>query len=330
MGSQQVDHSARWLAAVQLKNSINKHWRPRYDRGCGRACRPRRAAAGAPIALCRRCPAAAPLPPPRQRPVAGGEGLSARPHPAAHLPGRQPGTAAAESAALPECATGSRHCRPSPPCARAAPSTPRQIAVQVALMVAKAARFDFPAAWPTLFTELLAGLSAGEGGAAAQPLLGRRTYFVLHHVLKELSTKRLAADQKAFAQARRAAGAARAARAALPLRPARHGRPARRSRRCCLTTSTAAGARCWATSWPACPPRWRRRARPRRRRCCSRLSAGCCCSRWGAGGALTARRAPPRATPRGPRAPARHDGLPRRCWPAARAPACRLRSCGGC
>jgi hypothetical protein len=30
----------------------------------------------------------------------------------------------------------------------------------------------------------------------------RRTYFVLHHVLKELSSKRLAADQKAFAQVR--------------------------------------------------------------------------------------------------------------------------------
>jgi hypothetical protein len=33
VGNQQVDHSARWLAAVQLKNSVNKHWRPRYDRG---------------------------------------------------------------------------------------------------------------------------------------------------------------------------------------------------------------------------------------------------------------------------------------------------------
>jgi hypothetical protein len=33
VGSPQVAHSARWLAAVQLKNSINKHWRPRYDRG---------------------------------------------------------------------------------------------------------------------------------------------------------------------------------------------------------------------------------------------------------------------------------------------------------
>lgn len=77
-------------------------------------------------------------------------------------------------------------------------------------MVAKVARFDFPSQWPSLFSDLLAGLepnaaaaaTAGGGGSAAGPslLLVRRTYFVLHHVLKELSSKRLAADQKAFAE----------------------------------------------------------------------------------------------------------------------------------
>jgi hypothetical protein len=87
-----------------------------------------------------------------------------------------------------------------------------QIAVQVALVVAKAARFDFPSQWPTLFNDLLAGLqgspaaAAAAGGAAAPAgpsmLVVRRTYFVLHHVLKELSSKRLAADQKAFAEVR--------------------------------------------------------------------------------------------------------------------------------
>jgi hypothetical protein len=93
------------------------------------------------------------------------------------------------------------------------PYLPLQIAVQVALVVAKVARFDFPSQWPTLFNDLLAGLQAASGTAAAAAAAGgaaapagpsmlmvRRTYFVLHHVLKELSSKRLAADQRAFAE----------------------------------------------------------------------------------------------------------------------------------
>jgi hypothetical protein len=66
--------------------------------------------------------------------------------------------------------------------------------VQVALVFAKAARHDFPREWPDLFTALLSQLP----GAAPQRV--RRTYFVLHHILKELSTKRLVADQKHFAE----------------------------------------------------------------------------------------------------------------------------------
>jgi len=34
-----------------------------------------------------------------------------------------------------------------------------QIAVQVALLIAKAARFDFPQQWPSLFSDLLAGIT---------------------------------------------------------------------------------------------------------------------------------------------------------------------------
>lgn len=84
-------------------------------------------------------------------------------------------------------------------------SSALQIAVQIALVIAKAARFDFPQQWPCLFSDLLAGLNSSPAQPAQQPqqqqvLLVRRTYFVLHHVLKELSSKRLAADQKAFAQ----------------------------------------------------------------------------------------------------------------------------------
>lgn len=95
-----------------------------------------------------------------------------------------------------------------------------QIAVQIALVIAKAARFDFPQQWPSLFTDMLAGLANSSAGAGQQPqqqpsqqqqaLLVRRTYFVLHHVLKELASKRLAADQKAFAQVKAAANDRRA------------------------------------------------------------------------------------------------------------------------
>lgn len=79
--------------------------------------------------------------------------------------------------------------------------------MQIALVIAKAARFDFPQQWPSLFSDLLAGLNSsaaqpGQQTAQQQAQLVRRTYFVLHHVLKELSSKRLAADQKAFAQVR--------------------------------------------------------------------------------------------------------------------------------
>lgn len=92
-------------------------------------------------------------------------------------------------------------------CPAASLSSWSQIAVQIALVIAKAARFDFPQQWPSLFNDLLAGLANSSAAPAGQQLpqqqqvlLVRRTYFVLHHVLKELSSKRLAADQKAFAQ----------------------------------------------------------------------------------------------------------------------------------
>jgi Exportin 1-like protein len=67
-----------------------------------------------------------------------------------------------------------------------------KIAVQLALVFAKVARQDYPAAWPSLFPDLLARLAAGD------TLVVRRVYLVLHHVLKELSSKRLAVDQRNF------------------------------------------------------------------------------------------------------------------------------------
>lgn len=69
-----------------------------------------------------------------------------------------------------------------------------QIAVQIALSFAKVARHDFPREWPSLFQDLLARQDGGD------LLLQRRVYLVLHHVLKELSSKRLTADQKNFAE----------------------------------------------------------------------------------------------------------------------------------
>ena len=55
---------------------------------------------------------------------------------------------------------------------------------------------DYPRYWPGLVDDLLAVLRGGDA------LRRRRGYLVLHHVLKELSSKRLASDQRTFAQAR--------------------------------------------------------------------------------------------------------------------------------
>ncbi|KAK9822576.1 hypothetical protein WJX74_006339 [Apatococcus lobatus] len=69
-----------------------------------------------------------------------------------------------------------------------------QFAVQIAVVIAKIARVDYPRHWPSLFTDLLGKLDTSD------TLTTRRTYLVLHHVLKELSSKRLAPDQRAFAE----------------------------------------------------------------------------------------------------------------------------------
>lgn len=69
-----------------------------------------------------------------------------------------------------------------------------QIAVQMAVVFAKVARIDYPKAWPGLFTDLLQQVQS------QTTLVVRRVYLVLHHALKELASKRLSSDQKAFAE----------------------------------------------------------------------------------------------------------------------------------
>ena len=72
-----------------------------------------------------------------------------------------------------------------------------QIAVQVAVTFAKVARCDYPRHWPGLLGDL-AGRVRGPGGPGALP--ARRAFLVLHHILKELSSRRLMADQRTFAE----------------------------------------------------------------------------------------------------------------------------------
>jgi hypothetical protein len=71
-----------------------------------------------------------------------------------------------------------------------------QIAVQVAIVFAKIARSDYPREWSSMFLDLVSLMQCG------RPATVRRVYLVLHHILKELASKRLAADQRNFAHVR--------------------------------------------------------------------------------------------------------------------------------
>ncbi len=64
----------------------------------------------------------------------------------------------------------------------------------MAVVFAKVARIDYPKAWLGLFTDLLQQLQS------QNTLVVRRVYLVLHHALKELASKRLSSDQKAFGE----------------------------------------------------------------------------------------------------------------------------------
>ncbi|KAK8946844.1 hypothetical protein KSP39_PZI007198 [Platanthera zijinensis] len=69
-----------------------------------------------------------------------------------------------------------------------------QIALQLAVLISKIARIDYPKGWPELFSILAQQLHS------ADILTSHRTFMVLFRTLKELSTKRLSADQRTFSE----------------------------------------------------------------------------------------------------------------------------------
>ncbi|KAL5809072.1 hypothetical protein ACOSQ3_029763 [Xanthoceras sorbifolium] len=69
-----------------------------------------------------------------------------------------------------------------------------QIAQMLAVLISKIARFDYPREWPELFRVLAQQLQA------ADVLTSHRIFMILFRTLKELSTKRLTADQRNFAE----------------------------------------------------------------------------------------------------------------------------------
>uniref|UniRef100_A0A0E0EGH5 Importin N-terminal domain-containing protein n=1 Tax=Oryza meridionalis TaxID=40149 RepID=A0A0E0EGH5_9ORYZ len=69
-----------------------------------------------------------------------------------------------------------------------------QIALQLAVLISKIARLDYPKEWPDLFSLLAQQLQS------ADVLASHRVFMVLFRTLKELSTKRLAVDQRNYAE----------------------------------------------------------------------------------------------------------------------------------
>ncbi|KAG5887314.1 hypothetical protein JTB14_006458 [Gonioctena quinquepunctata] len=67
-----------------------------------------------------------------------------------------------------------------------------QIAVQRAVLISKIARIDCPKEWPELFPTLLAAVEN------ADSVIQHRSLLTLHHVVKAIATKRLAADRRLF------------------------------------------------------------------------------------------------------------------------------------
>lgn len=63
------------------------------------------------------------------------------------------------------------------------------------MIFSKVARFDFPSHWPNMLMDIFATVKGSEDIGDVH-----RVFLVLQHILKELSTKRLPADQKLLAE----------------------------------------------------------------------------------------------------------------------------------
>lgn len=61
-----------------------------------------------------------------------------------------------------------------------------QIATQIAVLIAKIARYDCPRDWQELFPRLLQAIESQDN------LIQHRALLILHHVVKAISSKRLA------------------------------------------------------------------------------------------------------------------------------------------
>ncbi|CAA0836277.1 ARM repeat superfamily protein [Striga hermonthica] len=69
-----------------------------------------------------------------------------------------------------------------------------QISLTLAVLISKIARFDYPKEWPDLLSALAQQLQS------ADILTSHRIYLILFRILKELSTKRLAPDQRTYTE----------------------------------------------------------------------------------------------------------------------------------
>ncbi|CAG2060201.1 unnamed protein product [Timema podura] len=67
-----------------------------------------------------------------------------------------------------------------------------QVATQIAVLISKVARLDCPREWPELVPCLLTAVKSDSA------LVQHRALLVLHHVVKTLSSKRLAGDRRLF------------------------------------------------------------------------------------------------------------------------------------
>nr|GLL24351.1 importin-11 isoform X2 [Ipomoea trifida] len=69
-----------------------------------------------------------------------------------------------------------------------------QVALTLSVIISKIARIDYPREWPDLFSSLAQQLQS------ADILTSHRIFMIIFRTLKELSTKRLASDQRNFAE----------------------------------------------------------------------------------------------------------------------------------